>query len=272
MKEDKKAPICLSAFGTTVEKAQKSYSQIEHRIRASFPDREILWAFTSSRVRRQLQVDGKMAFSLDEAIRACKERGEERLAIQSLHVVPGQMDAAARETPSHGLSLAYGEPLLASNDDVRAVAAALEPTFRGDRMNVVVAHGNEKHPEYNRMNLALAEYIEAISEKLILWSVEGEPGRKCLNWVRERAQSLGGVHFIPLMMVSGDHILNDVLGQDEYSWARSIGAPEVSCAPSLALNDAIIDIYIAHLDSAIRHLEHSSCEGDVSTERGDGNG
>jgi len=63
------------------------------------------------------------------------------------------------------------------------------------------------------------------------------------------------------MIVSGDHILNDVLGQDKDSWARSIGAAEVSCAPSLAFNDAIIDIYVAHLDSAIRHFEKLQLRG-----------
>jgi len=88
--------------------------------------------------------------------------------------------------------------------------------------------------------------------------VEGEP-----RWeaVRESIQTRGvkKVMFIPLMFVAGDHMLNDVMGEDaedgEASWKMQLPGVEIDGAEKgLGFNLKIIDIYLQHLDEARRTI------------------
>jgi precorrin-2/cobalt-factor-2 C20-methyltransferase len=53
------------------------------------------------------------------------------------------------------------------------------------------------------------------------------------------------------MVVAGEHITNDVMGDHPESWKNRIGAARVSCAPSLGWNPRILDIYLRRLDAAL---------------------
>ena len=58
----------------------------------------------------------------------------------------------------------------------------------------------------------------------VVASVEGSPGLEPLQTIRQMGSQQ--VNFVPLMIVAGDHILNDVLGDDEESWKNIVGAPQ----------------------------------------------
>ena len=70
-----------------------------------------------------------------------------------------------------------------------------------------------------------------------------------------QAEKAGAVHFVPLMLVAGDHIENDVLGDEPDSWKSLIGVPEASCSQPLGYNAGIRDIFFRHLDTAMTALQ-----------------
>ena len=82
--------IVLAAFGTTTE-AFDTYNHFETKVRERFPDHEIRWAFTSHKVRHKVAKEkGKKLNDLGTTLRELKAAGYTRLAIQSLHIVPGE--------------------------------------------------------------------------------------------------------------------------------------------------------------------------------------
>ncbi len=85
-----KPAIVLAAFGTSTE-AFETYHHFEQKVKARFPDYEIRWAFTSRKVRHKLaQEKGQKLKDLPTTLRELKAAGYSRVAVQSLHIVPGE--------------------------------------------------------------------------------------------------------------------------------------------------------------------------------------
>lgn len=248
--------IVLVAFGTSVDEARLVFDFIDTRARQRYPDHEIEWAFTSRFVINKLKRRGIVTRTVAEVIAELRTRGVEQIAIQSLHVVPGQEYHMIPNTDTRGLLVAYGAPLLADAADIEATIDALAPEIDAQTATVVVAHGNNKHPEFNAQVETFAHAIEKRYPNLNVASVEGTPGTRGLEMIKARQPR--HVHFIPLMIVAGDHILNDVLGDEEQSWKNIIQAPVTTCSRSLGWNPAILDIYFEHLDQALESLEKKS--------------
>lgn len=244
--------IVLAAFGTSVDEAREVFDFIDSRARQRYPDHEIEWAFTSQFIINKLKRRGIVTRTLAEVIAGLRTRGVRQIAIQSLHVVPGQEYHIIPGTDTRGLQVAYGAPLLAGTADIEATIDALAPEIDPETATVVIAHGNDHHPEYNVQLEKFAVAIEARYPRLTVASVEGTPGIAGLETVKARQPDQ--VHFVPLMIVAGDHILNDVLGDEEESWKNIIQAPQTSCSKSLGWNPAILEIYFEHLDQALNSL------------------
>jgi sirohydrochlorin cobaltochelatase len=112
--------IVLAAFGTTTE-AFDTYKHFEEKVKERFPDYEIRWAFTSHRVRHKLaQEKGQKLNDLPTTLRELRAAGYTRVAVQSLHLVPGEewgKKVLLESGKIPGLKVALGKPLLSSNQD-----------------------------------------------------------------------------------------------------------------------------------------------------------
>ena len=143
-----KPAIVLAAFGTSTA-AFDTYSHFEQKVKERFPGYEIRWAFTSHKVRHKLaQEKGQQLNDLPTTLRELKAAGFNRVAVQSLHIVPGEewdkkVVQESRKIP--GLKVALGKPLLSSKQDQERVLKALAQTFPKDLKDtavVLMAHGS----------------------------------------------------------------------------------------------------------------------------------
>ena len=251
----KTTAIVLTAFGTSTE-ARGTYTFFEEQARRQFPDHDVLWAYTSRTLRAKMAREGEVWLSPEELLRELPARGYSAAAIQSLHVVPGiefeKITAAAAHAP---LPTAVGAPLLSCSADCGAVLDALARDI-GDPsacITVLAGHGTPHHGaqslygEFSR--LLSARYPENVH----VCMVEGDP-----SWedalVRIRRSSCRRVRLVPFMFVAGDHIVNDVLGDDD-SWASQLDGYAVEGSRrGLGLNRAIDEIYFLHLQEALNRL------------------
>jgi sirohydrochlorin cobaltochelatase len=247
--------IVLVAFGTTSDKGREVFDVILQAARERYPQHDIHLAFTSKIVVERLRGRGIAVADLPETLAELQARGHRQAVLQSLMIVPGQKHAEIAEVPTGDLQVAYGQPLLAGPEDIDAVVAAVEPDIAADRPTVFVTHGNGQYGQYNRALLEFAEAVETRFASAVACSVEGQPGLAKLALAREQSQASGAVHFVPLMLVAGDHIENDVLGDDPDSWKNLVGAPIASCAKPLGYNRAILEIFFQHLDAAMTALQ-----------------
>ncbi len=250
--------IVLVAFGTSVPAARKVYDYILESAREKFGGYEILYGFTARSIVKKLRAQGmdKGVLTLEEAIGYLKKKGYKKIVLQSLHIVPGQKDHELKEVDVSGMARYLGEPLLSDEEDIAAVLGAIGGDIKTGMPNVVCGHGNDRYPEYN---VKLIEFDAALSKKYpgaVLCSVEGVPGTGALlGVVKAEVEKAGGkVNFIPLMIVAGDHVMNDVTGSEDGSWKNIVGATEVSVAKSLGYNDAVLAIFWKHLAAALKEV------------------
>ncbi len=252
--ESGKPAIVLVAFGTSVPRARQVFAHIDEQAGLRYPGYQIRWAFTSKIIMAKLKAQGIVTQSVAEVVAELRASGVTSVVFQSLHVVPGEEYRSVQQVDTSGLQVAYGAALISSDRDIAAVIKALRPQINPAQPTVLVAHGNNRHARFNEWILTLAERIEGQFPNLVVASVEGQPGTEPLAKARALSAASGSVRFLPLMVVAGDHIMNDVMGDEPDSWKSQVAAAHSECSASLGWNDAILAIYFDHLDQAMASL------------------
>jgi sirohydrochlorin cobaltochelatase len=115
---------------------------------------------------------------------------------------------------------------------------------------VIAAHGNGKQPHLNEPLLKLAAMMEADNADVALATLDGPPGVKPFARITGQVAGTGAVHFIPLMIVSGIHVRDDLMGDGEESWKQMLAAREVTIAPALGDLPEIRAILVRHIREA----------------------
>lgn len=242
--------IVLVAFGSTVPDTQRTFSAIEEDVRRNFPDRTVVWAFTSRTVRKHLDAQGKAMPDPQEALDTLRMEGYRDVILQSLHVMPGEEFQRLLALNPQGMRISVGGPLLNEPRDLLDVHNILMAIRRHDRPNVVAAHGNEKQPHLNEPLLKLAAMMENDCADVVVATLNGPPGIEPFARITSQIAKTGGVHFIPLMIVSGIHVRDDLMGNGEESWKQMLAAKEVTVAPALGDLPEIRAILVRHIREA----------------------
>lgn len=246
-------PIVLVAYGVLRPESRRVYDHIEGFLRDRLPTHPLEWAFSSRIIVERMRERGEAIQRPEEVLARLRDHPRPTL-VQSLHVVPGQeyhqLQALVEATPG----AMTGRPLLFDEGDLEDVVDLLGLEVMPDRPNVVVCHGNDRHPEYNARYVQLARRLETEHSNVVVASLEGEPGPGRLLEVQAQAAAAGAVHFIPLLLVAGSHVLEDVMGEQADSWRNRIGVKECSCSPPLGYNDAVLEIYHRHIETGLHTL------------------
>jgi sirohydrochlorin cobaltochelatase len=258
--------IVLAAFGTSTE-AFATYTRFEQAVRARFPDHEVRWAFTSRKVRAKLAREkGLKLNDLDKTLRELAAAGFTRVAVQSLHIVPGEewdkkIVQVSREIP--GLKIALGKPLLSSNEDQERVLNIVAQGFPKDVKDtavVLMAHGSPV-PDGEKAYLAFDRLLRDRYRNVFLGAVEGKPVREeAFAAVKEANPAT--VVLMPFMFVAGEHVAKDMLGDDPDSWKSQLLKQKAyriqAVTRGLGEEKGIVDVYLDHLAAALKSLSAAS--------------
>lgn len=149
--------ILLCTFGSTFQESIKTYDAIIADYEKAFPNTDVYLSFTSrtcvNRVKAETGVD---RYQPDLWLDAIGKAGYKKVAVQSLHVIPGEeylslMNTDVKKNFMIGkypnVKVLKSENLLASDDDVASVATVLYETYKtvlSDKKNILlfVGHGN----------------------------------------------------------------------------------------------------------------------------------
>lgn len=227
-------PIVLTAFGTTT-RAWCTYTRLEERVRQAFPDHPIHWAFTSRLVPARLGQERSQQFKRPlQVLEELQRQGHTWAVVQSLHLLAGhEFYRLLDEILPGPLRLSIGLPLLSSPPDYKHLATALlaQAALAPGQALLLVGHGTD-HPAW-----ATYPALEAICRQLhgpgvYVGVVDGYPGREEVisrlvqdGWRR--------VKLLPLLLVAGRHVLEDILHEED-SWQAALAAAglEVEVADS----------------------------------------
>jgi len=254
-----KPAIVLAAFGTSTA-AFETYRHFELQVKKRFPDREIRWAFTSHKVRHKVAAEqGRQLKDLPATLRELKAAGYNRVAIQSLHIVPGEewekkVVQESRKIP--GLKVALGAPLLTSKQDQEAVLKALAGTFPQDLKHtavVLVGHGSPS-PQGEKAYQDFNRLLHSRYGNVFLGTVEGKPSRQEVMKAIKKS-GVDAVVLMPFLFVAGEHVAKDILGDEPESWKSELLKQKAykieGITKGLGYQEGIVQIFLDHLARAV---------------------
>lgn len=255
----KKALLVVS-FGTSYpDTCEKNIVACERELAASCPDRDLFRAFTSGMIIRKLkQRDGIEIDTPLQALQKLAGQGYQDVAIQSLHIINGdEYEKIVREAQSMRplfARLTLGAPLLSSHDDYLQLMQALRqqmPALTTNETVVFMGHGASHHAF--SAYACLDHMMTSRRFPARVGAVESYPEVDILI-DSLRQQGVTGVHLMPLMLVAGDHAINDMASDEEDSWKTLFNAAGIPATPwlnGLGENPAVRAMFVAHLRQAL---------------------
>lgn len=254
-----KQAILAVSFGTSHDDTrEKTIGAIERDIQTAFPEYELRRAFTSGMILKSLQKRGISIDNVQQALEKLAEEGIERLCVQPTHVINGEeydrMMATFQGFQDCFPKICVGAPLLNSTEDYRRVISGLMQEFplRDDQALVFMGHGTEHF--INSVYAAL-DYMmkDAGHSNVFVGTVEAYPD---LDTVIRQVKKTNArqVLLTPLMVVAGDHAVNDMASDDPESWKSAFQKEgyQVECVVrGLGEYPFIRDIYLDHVKKAL---------------------
>jgi len=206
----KKAIIVVS-FGTTHAQAEASCIRpVERALAAAFPDREVRRAWTSRIIARRLAARGEAVENEVEALERLRREGFDDILFVPTHMIRGQ---EYQRVTAVADGLPVSAPLLDIEEDLMWMAGLLDGIAAEEgRTLLVMGHGTDHAADatYGRLRGMLTGRVK-------LACVEG---RYALDGIMDALEAVPGkaLTLMPLMLVAGDHAMNDLAGDAPDSW------------------------------------------------------
>ncbi|WP_027367758.1 sirohydrochlorin cobaltochelatase [Desulfocurvibacter africanus] len=260
-----KIGILLVTFGTSVPEARKAYATIESKVKAAYPGVELRWAYTSRQIRHKVATEeGLRNASPAGALGRMLDDGFTHVAVQSLHVIPGQefndltaIVAAFGSMPKSFERIVLGPPLLSGPEAMQALAKAVlasVPGLGNREALVLVGHGT--HHLASAFYPAMQYYLQQESERAFVGTIESSPSMQdVLADLAKR--KIAKAYLVPFLTVAGDHARNDIAGNEPDSWKSQLKAKGIACQPvmrGLAEDPAVVDIWVDQLGLSLKAL------------------
>lgn len=254
-----KEAILVVSFGTTKDETrEKNIAAIEREIQGAFPDDTVRRAFTSGTVIRRLAQRGIRVDTVDQALEKLRQEGFESVIILPTHLLPGEeyekllsLSAPYRASFRHFL---VAKPLLYETRDLMEVAEFIKEAYPMGKREALVLMGHGTGHFANLIYPAM-DYILKSSgmSNAFVATVEGYPEFPAvLDTVK--AEHFTSVTLLPLMLVAGDHAMNDMAGTDDHSWKNQCAhaGMQVTCVlKGLGESDRIRKLYLRHLQDCM---------------------
>lgn len=257
--------LLVVSFGTSFNDSRRlTIGAVEDAMEKAFPGYSIRRGFTSQMVIDHIkQRDGIAIDNVTEALNRAADNGVRTLVIQPTHLMNGlEYHDLVAEAAGHVElfeQVVIGEPLLTSERDFQLVMEAVTEASAvyddPDTAICLMGHGTESaaNQVYERLENMLRR---AGRSNYYVGTVEANPGLEdVLTAVRRGVYRR--VILMPLMVVAGDHVNNDMAGDGEDSWKTAFeeAGYEVTCLmQGLGELEKIRRLFVDHARAAMDRL------------------
>jgi sirohydrochlorin cobaltochelatase len=264
VKPEKKG-ILLVAFGSSITEAQVAFEHIEKKTGEAFPEIPIRWAFTSQMIRKKMADEGKNLDSVAQALANMAEEGFTHVAIQSLHIIPGEEFHELKQTvrafahiPEGFQKISTGLPLLGDQKDMERVVSAIISTIpeQRKREDAVMLMGHGTSHGSNAAYAALMWQLQLQDPNVFIGTVEGFPEINDILPILQK-RNIKKVWLMPFMSVAGDHARNDMAGPEKDSWKSVLNHAGINCEVILrgiGEYDEFVEIWIDHIRNTLNQF------------------
>lgn len=250
----KKAILAVS-FGTSYhETMEKTIGFIEKKISEKYREYDIFRAFTSSIIVKKLKGEGFDINGVKDELNRILNLGYEECYIQPTHMIAGieyeKVLREAEEFKDKFKVLKIGKPLFQTTDDLKKLVKILGENveFNDGEAVVLMGHGSEHC--VNTVYAALDYMFKDFGyENFFVGTVEAYPDLETvLKFVK--AKKYKKAVLMPLLMVAGDHALNDMAGDEDDSWVNifnSNGVEARAVVKGIGEYAQVAEMYIEHI-------------------------
>lgn len=264
----KKAIIAVS-FGTSVAKGrEENITPIVQKIRDHFTDYDVFEAFTSRIIVKKLRDRGESIATETDCMQQLLQEGYTEILVQPLHLVGGEEFEKLKRNleilASDKAVLRMGRPLLYfmgqedRPDDYEVLLNVFDDFFPEEIKNnpqigaVMVGHGgnNPVNAAYSVLQL---KALQRGWEQLRIVTMESYPLLSDSVIPYRGSTVPKTLHVYPLLLVAGDHVLNDIFGDEDDSVLSQLiaaGFEVISHPFGLGSMPQIQDIYVRHFEDA----------------------
>ncbi len=248
--------ILVVSFGTGYKGAQSSIEAVEKTIEEHFGNHKIRRAFTSGMIIKKLASRGIHVDTVSEALQHFLQEGIGDIVVQPTHLMAGieyeKLVADVQKWQGEFESIKIGSPLLATDEDKAQLANILAHNIEkpSDACLVLMGHGSA-HRENRVYGDMQAQFEKQGHHDVFVGTVEGVPNGED---VLKRAQGYQNVVMAPLMLVAGDHAMNDMAGEED-SWKSMFEANGMNvCTILKGLGEyqGVLDMYVEHVKQAMQ--------------------
>ncbi len=267
----KKRALLLVCFGTSYkETRKKSIDVAEEDFKKAFPDYDVFMVFTSRIVKYLLKKrEDYFVFNLDEAFQHLTENGYTDVLVQSYHIMNAYESRLVAHKVEEQLdnfnSIRFGTALFTEFDDYVKTLEAMAPTFPAcddETAIVLMGHGTD-HPAHATY-MMFEHLLHAKGYRnVFIGTIEGYPYIEDVM-VTLKEKNIKKTILMPLLIVAGDHALNDLAGDEEDSWKnilRDAGYDVEINNHSIGELPAIRQIFIDHANKALDGKTFLDSEG-----------
>jgi sirohydrochlorin cobaltochelatase len=254
--------ILVTSFGTSYnDNRDLTIGAVERAIQDANPGYEVRRAFTSQIIIDKLaERDGLQIDNVGQAMDRLVADGVKDLVIQPTTIMAGyeytDLVTEAMTYQDKFDSFSIGSPLLTTDDDYKAVAAAIAKNtaqYAGDDSAVIfMGHGTSAPSNANYAKIG-AVLKDGGYKNYFVGTVEASPSLQDMIQAATEAH-VTKVVLQPLMLVAGDHANNDMAGDEADSWKSEFtkaGFEVTTLIEGLGQNPDIQQIYVSHAKAAI---------------------
>ncbi|WP_302652753.1 sirohydrochlorin cobaltochelatase [uncultured Clostridium sp.] len=265
-----KKAILVVSFGTSyLEPLKNSIENVENKIRNQFKDYDVHRAFTSHMIIKKLEiVHGLIVEKPEELLERLYIEGYEEVIIQPLHIIPGEEFSYIKNIEVYfkdkfksikvGRPIFYYQGIEGLPEDYSLFIKSIKGIIEGEEAVVMMGHGTV-HPS-NAVYGALQSVLNDEGYKnVFVGTVKGYPNfTSVLNKIKKRG--IKKVLLMPLMLVAGNHAINDMTSEKDNSWKSMLEAEGIEVklwTKGLGEVDEFAQLYIDRVDDLInnRYIE-----------------
>lgn len=261
--------IILAAHGSRHPGAMAALAVFRDAVAARHPSAAVAVARTVGRKHGSAAAFGG-ARQVADVLAGLLAAGVDRVAVQSLHVVPGEeyhemLAGLGRflHADGGGAAVSVGAPLLSDLADVDRVAGAVLASLPAGRTpdEAVVLMGHGAPPPGAGFYEVLREKLARLDPAVFFGTMPRERGAPCLDigHIRDTlaARGLKKTWLMPFFTVAGAHACCDLAGEGPDSWRGVLEAAGVACRARLAgliEMEPFAAVWAEHLEKALARL------------------
>jgi len=262
--------ILLCTFGSTYNESLSVYEDVIKDFKAKFPNTDIYMSFTSRTCIGRVEAStGVARYELDQWLKAIGEAGYRRVAVQSLHVIPGEEYLSLMNTDVKkyfmiqwfpNIDVLRGANLLSTEEDTKEVAEILYKHYESKLANkksivLLMGHGNpdenyNANKKYSDVEKALHEL--SANNNIFIGTVD-----------------YGEMLFFPNEVEEAPADRIPVEGFDKTQYPDCIYSKVMSYCEENGLNPSEVNVYLAPFMSIAGDHAHNDLWGLEAIAEGD---